>query len=82
MVCTWIRQHNQEVKRTGEGTRLLPVLLPKKSPWLNPIEPRWIHAKRKVTEAARKLSVQEMAERVCSVFQQPVLPWLPSETTL
>ncbi len=76
MVREWIRRHNQEVKRTGQGTRLLAVLLPTKSPWLNPIEPRWMHAKRKVTEPARKLSVEEMTRRVCEIFQQPVLPWL------
>ncbi len=80
MVRAWIHKHNQKAKRTGKGTRLLPVLLPKKSPWLNPIEPRWVHAKRKVTEPERKLSVQEMSARVCAVFQNPVLPWLPNET--
>ncbi len=80
MVRTWIHKHNRKAKRTGKGTRLLPVLLPKKSPWLNPIEPRWVHAKRKVTESERKLSVQEMSARVCAVFQNPVLPWLPNET--
>lgn len=76
MVRTWLHTHNQQVKRSGEGTRLLACLLPKKSPWLNPIEPRWIHAKRKVTEPGRKLSAQELAERVCAVFEQPILPWI------
>jgi len=82
MVQKWIREHNQRVKRSGEGTRLLAVLLPKKSPWLNPIEPRWIHAKRKVTEPTRKLSAHELAARVCAVFQHPVLPWLPNDQNL
>lgn len=76
MVRTWLHTHNQQVKRSGEGTRLLACLLPKKSPWLNPIEPRWIHAKRKVTEPGTKLLSQELAERVCLVFEQPVLPWI------
>lgn len=75
-VRSWLHQHNQEVKRTGEGTRLLAVLLPKKSPWLNPIEPRWLHAKRKVVEPGRKLSAHELSQRVCAVFHQPVLPWI------
>jgi len=75
-VRVWIHKHNQEVKRTRQGTRLLAVLLPKKSPWLNPIEPRWVHAKRKVMEPDRKLSAQELSQRVCDVFSQPVLPWL------
>ena len=75
-VRSWLHQHNQEVKRIGEGTRLLAVLLPKKSPWLNPIEARWVHAKRKVLEPERRLSAKELSERVCAVFKQPVLPWI------
>ena len=76
MVRRWLHKHNQEVKRSGKGTRLLACLLPKKSPWLNPIEPRWVHAKRKVTEPDKKITAQEMTERVCAVFNQPVLPWI------
>jgi len=78
-VRRWIHEHNQRVKRTGEGTRLLVVFLPKRSPWLNPIEAKWLHAKRKVSEPERKLSVQETMERVYAVFGQPVLPWLKDE---
>ena len=37
-VRTWIREHNQQVKQTGKGVRILPFLLPTQSPWLNPIE--------------------------------------------
>jgi transposase len=81
-VRSWLHGHNQEVKRTKEGTRLLAVLLPKKSPWLNPIEPRWIHAKRKVTEPGKKLSAQELSQRVCKVFNQPVLPWITNNKNL
>ena len=76
IVRTWLHTHNQQVKHSGAGTRLLACLLPKKSPWLNPIEPRWIHAKRKVTEPGKKIPVKELAERVCQVFEQPVLPWI------
>lgn len=74
MVRKWISTHNQSVKKSGQGTRLLAILLPKKSPWLNPIEPRWIHAKRKIMEPDRKLSIEEIQERVYRVFQQPALP--------
>lgn len=38
MVRTWIREHNQQVKQEGKGVRILPFLLPTKSPWLNPGE--------------------------------------------
>lgn len=75
-VQSWIRKYNQQVKATGKGTRLLACLLPKKSPWLNPIEPRWAHAKRKVVAPDRKLTALELAERICAVFKQVMLPWL------
>jgi transposase len=49
-VRSFIRQHNAQVKQTGRGVRILPLLLPKQSPWLNPIEPKWVHGKRNVVE--------------------------------
>ena len=39
----WIRQHNQQVKRGAVGVRVVVCPLPSKSPWLNPIEPKWVH---------------------------------------
>ena len=30
--------------------RIVSCLLPKQSPWLNAIEPKWVHGKRKVVE--------------------------------
>lgn len=67
-VRTWIREHNQQVKISGQGVRVVQCPLPVKSPWLNPIEPKWIHGKRKVVEADRTLSAHELADRVCAVF--------------
>jgi len=75
-VRDWIREHNRQVKNNGQGLRILKCLLPKKSPWLNPIEPMWIHGKRKVVEPDRVLSAQEIAERVCAVFDNPYEPHL------
>ncbi len=40
-------------------------LLPIKSPWLNPIEPKWVHGKRKVVEPDGLLGAYELADRVC-----------------
>lgn len=68
-VRQWIRQHNREVKQSRKGVRILPCYLPSKSPWLNPIEPRWMHAKRNILEPERTLGVDEMAQRVCDHFQ-------------
>jgi hypothetical protein len=42
--------------------------LPSKSPWLNPIEPKWLHGKRKVVEPDRLLTAAELADRVCAVY--------------
>jgi len=64
----WIRQHNRKVKETGEGVRILVCPLPIKSPWLNPIEPKWVHGKKRIAEPDRTLSAQEVAERVCTAL--------------
>ncbi len=65
---TWIRSHTQTVKQTGQGRRLLPCLLPTKSPWLNPSEAKWVHGNRKVSEADRLLSADELEARVCAYY--------------
>jgi transposase len=75
-VRQWIGAHNRRVKGTGRGVRLLVCPLPVKSPWLNPIEPKWVHGKRKVVEPARLLTARELAERVCAAFQCPYEPHL------
>ena len=68
MPPAWIREHNQQVKQTGKGVRILPLLLPTQSPWLNPIEPKWVHGKRNVVEHDGLLTAQQLAERVCAYF--------------
>jgi len=68
-VTEWIREHNQQVRQDGKGVRLIPCPLPIKSPWLNPIEPHWIHGKRHVVALDRLLTAQDVEERVCSYFQ-------------
>ena len=68
----WIGEHNRGVKKGAvRGVRIVSCLLPKQSPWLNPIEPKWVHGKRRVVEAERLLSAHELAERVCSAFRCP-----------
>jgi transposase len=67
-VRTWIRQHNREVRRTGRGVRIIACYLPIKAPWLNPIEPKWVHGKRQVAEPDGLLSTRALAERVCEAF--------------
>jgi transposase len=67
-VENWISSHNRRVKESGSGVRIVSCLLPVKSPWLNPIEPMWVHGKRKVIKPDGSLSAHELADRVCGVF--------------
>jgi len=67
-VRSWRRQHTQQVKQTGKGVRILPFLLPTQSPWLNPIEPKWVPASRNVVELDGLLSARQLAERICAYF--------------
>lgn len=66
-----IRAHNRQVKRDGKGVRILPCYLPIKSPWLNPIEPKWIHTQRKIVEPARLLTARELEDRICNALGCP-----------
>jgi transposase len=66
-VKRWVRDHNRQV-RQGDGVRLLTYLLPSKSPWLNPMEPIWLHSKRKVAEPDGPLSVNVLKDRLCYLF--------------
>lgn len=69
----WIRAYNRAAKAAGEP-RLLTHLLPVKSPWLNPIEPRWVHAKRAVCEPDGELTPPVLRSRLCAHFDtQPLL---------
>jgi hypothetical protein len=71
-VRRWIGAHNRGVKKSGRGVRIIGCLLPKQSPWLNPIEPKWVHEKRRVLEAdGGPLGAHELAERVCAAFGCP-----------
>ncbi|WP_236601816.1 hypothetical protein [Ktedonobacter sp. SOSP1-52] len=68
MVRTWIRDHNLTVKQSHEGVRILPFQLPTQSPWLNSIEPKWVHGKRNVVERDGVLSAHQLASRVCAYY--------------
>ena len=64
----WIRPHNRQVQQGTVGVRIVVCQLPSKSPWLNPIEPKWVHGKRAVSEADRLLSADELAMRVYAYY--------------
>ena len=66
-VRRWIERHNRRVRKTG-GCRIRVCGLPVKAPWRNPIEPKWMHGKRAIVEPDRKLTADEVKDRVCSHF--------------
>ena len=59
-----LRPHNQQVKQTRQGVRLVSCRVPSNSPWLNPIEPNWVHGKRAIVELERVLTAAEVEARV------------------
>ena len=63
-----LRQHNQQSQRGTVGVRFVVCPLPSKSPWLNPIEPTWVHGKRAVAEPDRLLCADELETRVCAYY--------------
>ena len=71
-VRRFLKEHNRTVKRQG-GCRLLVCALPSKSPWLNNIEPKWVHGKRAVVEPAAKLTAEELRQRLCAYYDCPLL---------
>jgi hypothetical protein len=62
-----IKANNRQVKRES-GVRIVACYLPVKAPWLNAIEPKWVHGKRAIVEPDRKLSAVEVVERVCGYY--------------
>ena len=67
-VRRWIAAHNRRVYRAKRGCRIRACGLPIKAPWLNPIEPKWMHGKRAIAEPDRKLTAAEVKERVFAHF--------------
>jgi len=64
----WLREHNRAAHRAqAQGqpaVRIMACWLPVKSPWLNSIEPKWMHGKKAIVEPDRKLTAQEVKDRV------------------
>jgi hypothetical protein len=66
-VRAWIKSHNKEARAAG-GVRIVACFLPVKSPWLNPIEPKWAHGKKAVVEPERLLAASEVRARVSDYY--------------
>jgi hypothetical protein len=81
-VRTWLRDHNQQVKQgKKEGVRLIVCQLPSRAPWLNPIEPKWLHGKRAVAEPGQVLAADELRKRVYAHFSCQAQPLLSTEVS-
>jgi transposase len=70
-VRQWLREHNRQGNREGQGIRIVRGPLPSQSPWLNPLEAQWVHGKRAVVEPTRLLTAAERVERVNTHFGCP-----------
>jgi hypothetical protein len=66
-VRAWSKAYNRRAKAEG-GVRIVACLLPIKAPWLNAIEPKWVHGKRAIVEPERKLTAAEVVDRVCGYY--------------
>lgn len=75
-VRAFVKAHNRRVKQEG-GCRLLVCRLPSKSPWLNNIEPKWVHGKRAVVEPDRKLAANELKKRLCDYYECELIEPIP-----
>ena len=74
-VRAWLKLYRQQARTTND-VRLLVCYLPSKSPCLNPIEPRWTHAKRQTLEPAPlPLLPHQVRQRLFHYFgTKPLLP--------
>ncbi|HEY7031027.1 MAG TPA: hypothetical protein VH482_06870 [Thermomicrobiales bacterium] len=63
--AAWIVARNRAVKAGAAAVRIVACPLPVTSPWLNPIEPKRTHGKRRVAEPARRLTREELG---CCVY--------------
>lgn len=64
----WIKEHNRQAKQAG-GVRIVVCGLPVKAPWLNAIEPKWVHGKQAIVEPEQLLTAREVEARVCAYYQ-------------
>jgi transposase len=62
------KDYNREALNSGK-IRLISILLPKRSPWLNPLEPIIGQAKRRVLGNRCFINVEEMEENLNEHFE-------------
>ncbi len=67
-VRAWLREHNRRVRCGEAAVRIVACRLPVRSPWRNPIEPKWVHGKRRAVSPDRTRTARETAERACAAL--------------
>ena len=67
-VQEWTTAHHRQAKQAG-GCCVMVCRLPSQSPWLNPIEPKWVHGRRAAVEP-----------RVCSPRRNACIASVPTIT--
>jgi transposase len=65
----WASAYNRDAARRGE-TRLMLFFLPTRSPWLNPIEPRWMQCKRAIYSEETTPTVHQLTQSIHDYFHQ------------
>lgn len=85
-VREWVQEHNRAARRAQQqgqpAVRIMTVWLPVKAPWLNPIEPQWVHGKKAIVEPERMLSAAEVQTRVYAYFGcKPLEPLKQKQVT-
>jgi len=76
----WYGAYNRAAKREGK-IRLLLVQLPSRSPWLNPLEAIFSHAKRRLLGRNQVVDNDVLQEQVEHYFVERYSPALPAATT-
>ena len=68
-LIAWIRNHNRTQSGRSDGVRIVPYCLPTRSPWLNPIEPQWLHCKRAIYSVGVTPTPEQLKRSVTQYFE-------------
>ena len=73
----WIGAHNRAVKREEAAVRIMVCPLPTQSPWLNPIEAKWMHGSGGLSnrpDCCVQMRLRSGSVRVSTVFMNRTYP--------